>query len=424
MFACLHSSDLPDAGGALLLECAYGFSPRIEQTAETTVALDLQGLERLLGPPEQIARALARRAAELSLEVRVAVASNPDAAIHAARGFPGVTVIQPGEEARALAGLPVEVLKPSPELAETLALWGIRRLGDLARLPEAGVAARLGPEGSRLQQMARGAGCRRLLLADPAPVFEESLELEHPLESVEPLLFLLGPLIEQLCLRLQARGRATQELRLTLRLADRTEHARVLRLPLPSRNHRAFLKLLHLDLDEHPPRAAVAAIYLQAEPAAPRCVQQGLFLPLAPEPEKLQVTLARIQHLVGDGRAGAPELLDTHRPGAFHVKRFAPPAPGLVRAVQVVHPTLTLRIFRPALRARVEAPAGAPGRIEAPGVSGRVVARAGPWRTAGEWWRTAPWSRDEWDVTLANAAMYRIYHDPLERGWFLAGEYD
>ena len=100
------------AAHAALVDCACAFSPRVEASASTpdTVVLDLGGLERLFGPPLKIARTLARRAAQLGLEVHVAVAGNADAAVHAARGFAGITAIPPGEEAVRLGALPVELL--------------------------------------------------------------------------------------------------------------------------------------------------------------------------------------------------------------------------------------------------------------------------------------------------------------------------
>ena len=43
-----------------------------------------------------------------------------------------------------------------------------------------------------------------------------------------------------------------------------------------------------------------------------------------PEPEKLELTVARVRHLVGDDRVGTPELRDTHRPDSFLMRAFAP----------------------------------------------------------------------------------------------------
>ena len=75
MYACLYAPGLEEERGGLLVNCAYGFSPRVEETDARTVVVAIDGLERLLGPPEQMARAMVRRAAELGMEVRVAVAA-------------------------------------------------------------------------------------------------------------------------------------------------------------------------------------------------------------------------------------------------------------------------------------------------------------------------------------------------------------
>ena len=52
--------------------------------------MDIEGCEMLFGPPRDTAIAIARQAARLGIKTNVAVASNPDAAIHAARAFNGV----------------------------------------------------------------------------------------------------------------------------------------------------------------------------------------------------------------------------------------------------------------------------------------------------------------------------------------------
>ena len=95
MFACLH-------GQGNLTALAFEFSPTVEQTAEGTVTLDASGLDRLFGLPQDMAAALARRAAEVRVKAHIALAANPDAAICAARGFTGVSVIPYGDESKFL----------------------------------------------------------------------------------------------------------------------------------------------------------------------------------------------------------------------------------------------------------------------------------------------------------------------------------
>jgi len=389
------------------------------------VALDADGLERIYGLPQQIAAALARRAAECGLQARVAIASNLDAAIHAARGFTGVSVIPHGDEAKYLGSLPLALLDPAPELLETLERWGIRRFRDLAVLPELGLAERLGPEGLRLHQLARGAGDRPLVPVEEPIHFAEQAELEFPVDLLEPLLFVLASLLNGLCARLASRGLAANELRLRLRLENGGEHARTLRFPVPMLDTKAFLKLLHLDLSSHPPQAPVLRVWLEAEPAEPRAAQNGLFIPQAPEPEKLEITLARLKALVGEGNVGSPVLVDTHRPGAFRMESFrgggtAARSPGTATAAR----DLAFRVIRPPRPARVQMVSGQPVHVqpESGGPFGHVVSSAGPWHTSGDWWTTSPWARDEWDVALSNGALYRIY---CEQGrWFMDGSYD
>ena len=75
-----------------------------------TLLLDLAGSERLYGAPAKMARDLASRVRAVGLEANLALAANPDAAMHAARGFSGITVIPAGEEAQRLGVLPLQVL--------------------------------------------------------------------------------------------------------------------------------------------------------------------------------------------------------------------------------------------------------------------------------------------------------------------------
>lgn len=410
MFACFH-------GSGPLTALAFEFSPTVEQTSDHTVTLDASGLDRLFGLPQDVASAMARRAAESGVKAAIALASNPDAAICAARGFPGVSIVPYGDEAKFLAPLPIALVAPSPELRETLERWGIRRLHELAALPPLGIAERLGPEGLRLRELARGEAERKLLpIAEPAR-FEDSLELEYPVELLEPLAFLLARLLNGLSTKLATRALATNEVRLRLKLENRAEHQSTLRLPVPSVDSKAFLKLLQLDLEAHPPAAPVVEVRISMNPVKPLAAQNGLFVLAAPEPVKLEITLARIQAIVGEGRVGRPELPDTHRPGAFRMGNGSRPAfAGAARL------ELALRIFRPPRAARVAISAGQPRFLAADGIRGQVLESAGPWRTSGDWWTTDPWSRDEWDVALSDGALYRIYCEP--KGWFVEGSYD
>jgi len=441
MFACIHSST-----GVSLTEFAYGFSPVVEEVGKGTVVIDVEGCELLFGSSYQLANEVVQRA---ETAVNVALAANPDAAIHAATHLKGITFVSPGEELTCLGNFPLDHLnyslvnveqKVAAEILETLRLWGIRTFADFATLPVKGVSERLGQEGIKLQQLAAGKTERHLQVKQPAPVFANSIELDHALTELEPLSFIFARLLHQLCAALNAYALATNELSVSMQLENRTVHERKLSLPHPMRDHKVFLKLLLLDTEMHPPAAGVKSISIACEPVKPRVLQNGLFVPLAPAPDKLELTLARLAKLVGEQNVGSPELLDTHRPDAFSMKRFSlvnkpdvckrrksdqqqlPPANG---------PCLGFRHYRPPLKAIVEANQGWPTQISAWGkqrsVYGKVVALAGPWRTTGEWWRDDRWARDEWDVTLerqGHQTLYRIYRELNRENWFVEGIYD
>jgi protein ImuB len=432
MFACIH-------GQGDLTALAFEFSPVVERTADDTVTFDASGLDRLFGLPQDVAVSIMRRAAERGLRINLALAANPDAAICAARGFTGANVIPHGDEAKFLGSLPLAQLAPSPELAETLERWGIRRFQDLAALPPLGIAERLGPEGLRLRELSRGEAERKLLLLEEPERFEDQTEPGYPVELLEPLLFLLARLLHGLTTRLATRALATNELRIALKLEPAGTHERVLRLPVPSLDSKAFLKLMHLDLPAHPPPAPVVHVRLEANPVKPQAAQSGLYVPAAPEPVKLELTLARIRKIVGEERVGVVEVVDSHRPNAWGLgargrgpgegcasRSFSknkaarsatypqPPAPGPRPQV--------FRAFRPPRAARVILSSGHPSFLSAPGIRGKVIDLAGPWRTSGDWWTIDPWSRDEWDIALSDGALYRLYCCPA--GWFVEGSYD
>jgi protein ImuB len=167
----------------------------------------------------------------------------------------------------------------------------------------------------------------------------------------------------------------------------------------------------------------MTAVSLALKAVEPRRVQNDIFLPPTPEPDKLELTLTRIRALVGEHNVGVPELLDTHRPRPFRLAAQSL-APAL-RKFRTPNSELrtVLRFFRPAVAAAVRCDGMGPVRIDALDIHGSIVTAAGPWRTSGDWWTTAPWDRDEWDVALSNEKLYRIYCEP-SRQWFVEALYD
>ena len=199
--------------------------------------------------------------------------------------------------------------------------------------------------------------------------------------------------------------------------------------------------MLLLDIESHPPSAPIVAVTIDAEPVKPRVLQTGLFIPLAPEPEKLEVTLARLAKLLGAENVGSPELLDTHRPDAFQMKRFdlsqgrKKSTRNRQTAIGNRPCVIGFRKFRPPWRAKVHIMHGRPSQISVRdadhcAMRGTIVCASGPWRTSGDWWRKDSWARDEWDVAVVSLIgaqtemLCRIYRDLQSEEWFVEGTYD
>jgi protein ImuB len=429
---------------AVLIDCGYNFSPHIEVTNPGTVIIDLIGSERLMGTGRTIAQLILGEVTKRGFQSNVSITSNPDTAHYAARGFKGITIIEPGHESQRLGTLPVEVLGLEPDVQDVLHAWGIRTLKAVAALPSIGLTERLGQYGLHLQRLARGAVMRELVPAALPPSFQESTELEEPVDLLEPLAFVLNRLLEQIMERLIERSLATDQIEIDLTLelnSDRDVNAlvcsstlsvyqRTIKLPVPTQDGKILLKLAQLDLAAHPPHAPVKKIKIEAIPARVRYTQAGLFQPLSPEPAKLEISLARIRGVVGETDSlnrqlvGFPALLDSHRPDHFSVT-----PPTTKHREGQPSAKLALRRFRPAIPARVEVSAErAPVWIGFSRRKGRVLHASGPWRSSGDWWdATGEWKRDEWDVHITLdgcASLYRIFRDLVTRSWFVDGVYD
>jgi len=427
MYACLYGSS--DSDSDALLDLALEFSPYVEQTDEATVLFCIDPLRKLLGSPYQIAADISRAGYERKMQANLALASNPDTAILLARHYRGVTLVPPGEERHKLAPLPLAGLTADVAMLDILLRWGVKTCEDLAVLPEAGVAERLGPAGVYLRNLSLGVIHRPLRIPAETSNYERSVELEHPIALLEPLLFLFSSALTEICSLLRSQSRAARLLDLTLTLegssSGKPTYQAVLEFPVPLTDHRTMLKLLQLHLERHSPEAQITAFHLRVQPVEPRRVQGELFLPPIPLPDKLQITLARIAGMVGEENVGSPQRLNTHRPDAFRLAAL-----NLQQANDIATPPqgevlrLVIRIFRPALEARVRLVELAPKTILAPGVKGAVVRSAGPWKTSGEWWADTAWTREEWDVALDDGGLYRIYQECNTHHWFVQGIYD
>jgi protein ImuB len=421
------------AARAALLECAGTFSPRVEDRCDGNAflcAIDIAGTEKLFGPPAVLVQTLLRRVRALGIVAGVTVSSNFDAAVCNARGRAMQTAVIPsGVEAIALAPLSVSVLDLSEEHAEIFSQWGIRTLGELAALPEKELVSRLGQQGKRLRQLARGELPHLFVPLELEFRLEERMELDVPVELLESLLFVVGVMLEQLILRATARVLALASVTVILSLEDGAVYTRTVRPALPSNDKQMWIKLIHLDLEAHPPQAAIVALTLSAEPGSTSKVQLGLFSPQLPEPMRLDVTLARIRGVVGEGCVGRPVLTDTHRPDSFRVEPFTVSlGSAAVNAVQEDRSVAAKRQLRPAEKITVMLRGRQPAGFTFRERRYEVEHAYGPWLASGDWWNPSLWGLEQWDL-IARASDGAILcccvvREAEQQAWQMVTLYD
>ncbi|MGZ5442202.1 MAG: DNA polymerase Y family protein [Thermoanaerobaculia bacterium] len=438
-----------------LFDVAETFSPRVEDAGEGLVYVDVTGMERhyqraegraqsaeegneasalcalpsaLSSPELALAKAAIQACEAIGLPARVGIAASKLAARVAAELPKSPNVVEAGKESEFLAPLPLARLTPALDAAATLQRWGIGSIGDLARLPENEVAARLGELGRELHYAARGIDPRPLIPRPLPPDFREGTELEWPLVALEPFLFIASAALDRLSTRMEMQGFACKRLELTLTLEPDGFYARAIDLPAPTRDARTMLTLLRLDLEKNPPGAPVIGFSIVAHPDRPRRAQLSLFGPAALSPEKLATTIARLVSLLGDDRVGMAMSVDGHLPERYALGDYAPPPPPTTRAQpRKSRGLLAVRVFRPPIpvevTTKVQDGETQIASIRGEGnLSGSVRMSSGPWRVESSWWADAPAAREYWDVEL-DGGVYRVF-EAATGGWVVDATYE
>lgn len=420
-----------NATKAAVVQMAAAFTPRMEIVpAEDSLVcvLDMAGSELIFGDVRAVLSSVGKAVRKLGIVARMAASANFHAAVCAAPFARKASALLPrGCEGEWLGRLPVSALPLDADQAARLELWGIRTLAELGRLEEVQLVARLGQAGKRLRELALGVHPHLMLPEETAFRLEDAIEFDAPEDRLEALLFVAGPMLDQMIACAQARALALAAITFALSLDGGGEHVRTLKPALPLDDRAVLLRLLNLDIQAHPPPAAVTALRVTAEPGKRGKVQTGLFSPQLPEATRLDVTLAQIEAMVGDGRVGSPRLLDTHRPDGFVMDRFAVTEAAVATATP--ESSIMLRRVRPAtpLRMWLDTASGKPCSFAFESRRYNVVAAFGPWRLSGEWWSERAWSQDEWDVhaTHGDSTLYCVLsHDLLHHRWRLEAMYD
>jgi protein ImuB len=416
-----------------LVDVALSTTPRVEDARRGVAYLDLAGSDALFPSERGLLTALDKRLGDVGLgSVHMGIGPTRTIARLAARHDGGGHIVRAAEAPAFLAPLPLDLLEPTDELWERLTRWGLRTLGDLARIPRPALGTRLGEEGVRLARRARGDDLAPFRPTPPRLRFEESEDPGYPVHNLEALAFALRGVLDRLTRRLRLRGLAVRELLLELTLESGALFTRSVSVGAPTVEAGVLLSLLRLALERNPPPEAIELLRVTATPGSVEVAQLDLFLPPLPAPAELAVTVARLEALCGPDRVGAPGIEDSHRPDAARLETFAIDLRQALARERAVAPeadraprqAMALRALRPPRTARVRQRDERPASVELDGQGLRVLRCAGPWRLFGEWWGDSRFARDYFDVELSDGGVYRIYHNLQDGSWYVDGLYD
>jgi protein ImuB len=434
-----HARSIAEEQAALdvVFEVAERFSPRVQIIASSVnqyakskqpaavLLLDQTGTEKLFGSARSFAEKLRKTLHDLDFPSNVAVAPNAEASLLLARSYSGVTHVDQRNVQAKLAPLALSMLRCEEATRATVTRWGIRNLGELAALPETALVSRIGQQGRRLQRLALGVEDHLLVPEDPAFVLSDHVLLDTPLESLESLLFILSPMLEKLLRQAINHACALRSVTITLELEKRTPHHLEVRPAVPVQNKDLLLKLLNLKLQADPPQAGILGVTLSAEPAVPPVSQRGLFQAQFPEPDKLDLLLARLKSIVGEANVGSPVLCNSHRDDEFLVGPFQPTPGGTERPPKSKTVRSALRRFRPLQLAKVVFRGAGPSLLFWNGERLELGDVTGPWQSSGYWWDGRHWEADEWDAIVAQPPQaLRLRYEPRPGNWYVAGQYD
>ncbi|WP_438042590.1 DinB/UmuC family translesion DNA polymerase [Sorangium sp. So ce128] len=315
-----------------------------------TVWLDITGASHLVGGEEALLGELGERVAALGHRARLAIADGPRLAQALARfgahadggGGAEAPIAPPGKGAQAIGPLPVQALPVEREVASFLVRLGVLRVEDLARLPRAQVAARLGPRTADVMELLAGRDPVPLLPFEVPRLLEEEVLFDEPIESAESLLFVLRGMTSRIASRLAARGEACGRLNVAiaydrsiarLRLGEREDDGAAAALleddgrgpslrfhvdmPVPLSDAGDLLRPLKARLERIELAAPAVGVHVIASRIArARRVQLDLSRDRSADPDSLPALLAELSAEIGQERVGILEIADAHRPEA------------------------------------------------------------------------------------------------------------
>jgi protein ImuB len=378
---------------------AGGFTPRVS-IADSGLLLEIGGCLRLFGSLDALHKQVMQGLAEQDIAANIAVSATPQAALWLAEGT--------GQE---LDALPVSAITWPSGVQEKLTRFGLRRLGELRRLPTASLARRIGHQAMDLMARAYGQA------PDPRPdfvfpqCFEQAIELPAPVENAPALLFAARRLTAALAGWLVVQQAGLRECRLDLVHRQGTTEL-VLRFADTTRDGGRFERVLRERLDRLQLTAPVETLRLAAETIEALPGRSGGLFDEGMASGRMAALIERLRARLGEERIFALAPVADHRPECATRHVF----PGTQTDL-----SWNARPFW--LLAMPEALAEVAGR---PHRRGPVKLLAGPERIESGWWDQEEGAgdlrRDYFIALTADARWAWIFRELRPPGgWFLHG---
>jgi len=438
-----------------LAEWCEQFSPLVglDQADEPdSLLLDVSGLADLFGGEAALAQAAVTACGQQGLVVRIAIADTAGAAWGFARwgdrscmpengtgtdrpdrSQSHFQVLPPGNAA-VLDHLPMEALRLPQRTTEQLHRLGMRRIGQLNRLPRASLAARFGePLIERLDKLA-GTVAEPIVAYHAREPLSARWSFEHPTTHHEAIERVLGELLNQLSRRLIEQGQGVLRLACQLVCQNRRPLQIDLSLfrPVVAPQHLLALAKLQLALVTLPD--AVEEIRVRAVTTAPRQSRQGELFGDAPreQPAQLASLVERLSNRLGRERVVRAELLAesqvelAYRYCPLTGEAVTPPSPALCPA-SLPGPLLRpLRLFDPPQPIDVIRIAwdGPPAMFHYQRRRHRVARCFGPERIETGWWRSESSRRDYYRVETEEGNRWWLFRQLQDQRWFLQGVFE
>ncbi len=395
-----------------IADWAYQFSSQILLHPPSALTLEVRGSLKLFGGFEALLAPV--RAGLDSLGYTALLASAPTA-------LAAVCLARCGQERHVdalqalpavMAPLPLSVLDWDEDLIERFEGIGVRRLGELVRLPRAGLARRFGT--AVLDDLDRLFGRLPDLRAQYTPPerFEQRVQLAVGVEDTTALLFVVQRLFGMLCGWLRGRGAGVQTFEVVLLHGGGQTTVVPLGLRAPTRDVVQLMTVLRerfAALQLAAPVLEVGLNSLMVQPFAER--SGGLF---AQREAREDVDLLdRLRARLGTDAVRGVSGVAEHRPE--YAWRYSEPGEQPRVEFDQIRPLWLLPVPR-SLSVRRGRPCfqGEPLHLE----PGRERIESG-------WWDGNDIARDYFIATDAEGARFWIYRELSgERGWFLHGIFE